>query len=70
MLAALATNSVNKSDLHKVVALSPCVMLNVEGKDESYYENGLYKFPKFGVRSIVGPTWEVFDKKRICESFS
>ena len=68
MFTALADKALHydvENSLHRFIALSPCVMFRTDGKDESYYENGLYKFPEAGIHSILGPTWDE-DLKKIC----
>ena len=59
-----------KLGLHKFIALAPCVLFNtqVEGKPESYYENGLYKFPSADIHAIMGPNWEK-NQEKICAQF-
>ena len=46
------------ASLHKFIALAPCVMFRTEGKDEYYYEHGLYSFANVGANSLYGPTWD------------
>ena len=57
------------NSLHKVIALSPCAYYRTDGLDESYFENGLYKFPEEGIHSILGPNWDRA-LQVICEKFS
>ena len=71
MFFALADpNSSIKADLHKFVALAPCLEeRDPNHPNESYFEEGLYKFPSIGVDSFYGPNWSN-DLKKICETFS
>ena len=72
MITALTDGNINsdlKNYLHKAVLLAPCVRFQIEGLDESYFEQGLYKFPQAGIHSLFGPEWDK-DLKRICETFS
>ena len=61
-----------KDSLHKVIALSPCVLFstNFEGKEawksEKFYEMGLYTLPSMGIHAFKGPNWEN-DLRRICK---
>lgn len=75
MFTALADNELDiKSSLHKVIALSPCVMVNTkfekaeQWKAENYFEAGLYKFPSVGIHAFKGPNWER-DLAKICSEF-
>ena len=72
MLQALADKDLNQdlaSSLHKVIGLSPCDYYRTTGLYESYFINGLYKFPEHGITSILGPNWDQ-DLKKICKQFS
>ena len=47
MFVSLASDNARMNvgkDLHKFIALAPCVMFRTEGKDEYYYDNGLFAF--------------------------
>ena len=69
MFTALADRDLKiKESLHKFIALSPCVMLNVTGKDEKFFEEGLYRFEEKGIYAYKGPDWED-DLTKICEEF-
>ena len=53
-------------NVHKFVALAPCTMTNTGGADESWYQEGLYKFPSLGVYSLFGPNWAT-EHVKICD---
>ena len=70
MFSALADddNTEIKKSLHKFVAMSPCAIFNTADMDESFFSNGLYKFPEVGVHSLYGPDWEK-NLQTICSEF-
>ena len=71
MFFALADpNNTIKNDLHKFVALAPCLEeRDPNHPNESYFEEGLYKFPSIGVHVLHGANW-LSDLSKICETFS
>ena len=71
MFFALADpKSTIKEDLHKFVALAPCLEENDPNHpDEKYFEDGLYRFPEFGIHVLHGKDW-ANNLKKICDNFS
>ena len=72
MFTALAEKNPDlKRSLHKFVALAPCVTAIFDKtKDESYYENSLYKFPQYGIHSLYDRYFWSSNLKKICAKFS